>query len=60
VDEAAEQLGRVNADYRAHSRAARDVAERVFDYRIVLPQLVRTALGERRPSADVMPSGFRR
>jgi hypothetical protein len=47
VDEAADRLECVNADYPAHARAAREIAERVFNYRVVLPRLLDAALGER-------------
>jgi hypothetical protein len=46
VDEAADCIGQVNADYLAHRRAAREVAGRVFDYRAVLPRLLDIAAGE--------------
>jgi hypothetical protein len=47
AEEAADALGRVNAEYPAHRRAAREMAERVFDYRVVLPRLLESALGRR-------------
>jgi hypothetical protein len=43
--EAAECIARVNADYAAHRRAAREVARAVFDHAVVLPRLLETALG---------------
>ncbi len=45
VDEAADSIARMNADYPAHCRAASDIAERVFSHDVVLPRLVETALG---------------
>jgi hypothetical protein len=42
-DGAVDCLDRLNADYAAHRRAAREVAERLFDYRVVLPRLLQRA-----------------
>jgi hypothetical protein len=39
-EEACDCLEQVNADYAAHRRAAHEIAERVFDYRVVLPALL--------------------
>jgi hypothetical protein len=47
VEEAADRLDRVNAEYDLHSRAARDIAERVFGHDVVLPNLLDAALGGR-------------
>jgi hypothetical protein len=47
VEEAVDCLERVDADYAAHRRAAHALAERHFDYRVVLPRLVEIALGDR-------------
>jgi hypothetical protein len=57
IDEAADQLERVNADYPAHGRAARDLAERVFDYRVVLPRLLEAALGAAGTERRFVPAG---
>jgi hypothetical protein len=40
LEEAAVCLERINADYAAHSRAARKIADATFDYRVVLPGLL--------------------
>jgi hypothetical protein len=45
VAEAANCIERVNADYLAHRKAAREIADRAFDYRVVLPRLLKRALG---------------
>jgi hypothetical protein len=47
VDEAADCIARLNADYAGHRRAAREIAGQVFDYRVVLPKLLDTALNGR-------------
>lgn len=44
VEEAAAALERVSADYDDHRRAARELAERVFSYQVVLPRLLEVAL----------------
>jgi hypothetical protein len=44
IDEAVECIERVNDAYPDHCRAAREVATRFFDYRMVLPRLLETAL----------------
>ena len=44
VEEAAECIETVNSAYEAHSHAAREIAEEVFSYRVVLPKLVDAAL----------------
>jgi hypothetical protein len=44
VDEAADHLERVNAEYDAHRRAALEVAARMFAHDVVLPRLVDAAL----------------
>jgi hypothetical protein len=44
LDEAAESVAAVTADYRAHCRAARELAHDVFGYRVVLPSLLDTAM----------------
>lgn len=44
LDEAAERIERLDADYERHARGARDVAARAFDYRVVLPRLVERSL----------------
>ena len=48
-EEAAASVRRVNADYAAHCRAAREIAEQVFSYRRVLPELLAVALDARPP-----------
>ena len=45
VNEAADRLERVNADYDVHSRAARETAKTVFAHDVVLPRLLDRALG---------------
>jgi hypothetical protein len=40
LDEAVEGVERINADYSAHCRAAREIAEAYLDYRKVLPKLL--------------------
>ena len=47
LDEAAQCLEQARADYPAHCRAARETAERVFSYRVVLPRLLSAVAGER-------------
>jgi hypothetical protein len=44
LQEAADCLQKVNADYEAHRRAAREIAEEMFNYRVVLPRLLDVAL----------------
>jgi hypothetical protein len=44
-EEAAEALESVAADYAKHCRAAREIAEALFDSRSVLPRLLDAALG---------------
>ncbi len=49
LDEAAEALAAIDADYAKHSRAARELAEAFFDAHAVLPPLLDAALaGTRR------------
>ncbi len=45
LDEAAEALATVAADYEKQCRAAREIAEAYFDARVVLPPLLDAALG---------------
>jgi hypothetical protein len=45
--EAADCLERAARDYPAHCAAARELADRFFDYRVVLPRLLDAALGGR-------------
>lgn len=40
TDEIVEAVTRINADYAAHSRRAREIAEEFFDYRQVLPPML--------------------
>lgn len=40
MEEAVEGVERINRDYRAHCRAAREIAEGYLDYRKVLPKLL--------------------
>lgn len=47
VEEAADNLERVNVEYQAHRHAAREVAERYFGYRTVLPTLLDRALAKK-------------
>src|SRR5262249_32146053 len=44
ADEALDCIAKVNADYDGHRLAARDIAERFFDHRVVLPRLLDAAL----------------
>ena len=44
VDEAAECIEKINSDYDAHGLKAREIAEEVFSYKVVLPRLVDIAL----------------
>jgi hypothetical protein len=55
VDEAADCIARVNADYAGHRRAAREIAHEVFDYRVVLPRLLDVALGGSRSERSSGP-----
>lgn len=43
LKEAVDCIERVNADYLAHCLAARELAERFFSYKVVLPRLLETA-----------------
>jgi hypothetical protein len=45
VDEAADRIERVNAEYPAHRGAAREIAARTFGHTVVLPRLLEAALG---------------
>jgi hypothetical protein len=45
VEEAAQAIERVNGDYVAQRKAARELAEGVFSYKVVLPKLLEVALG---------------
>lgn len=45
LEQAAEALESVGADYEKHCRAAREIAEAQFDSRLVLPRLLDAALG---------------
>jgi hypothetical protein len=54
VEEAADCIERVNADYLAHCASARDLAEDILSYRVVLPRLLDAALAE---STASPPSG---
>jgi hypothetical protein len=47
-EEAAECIERVNAEYMAHCRAAREIADRKFSYRVVLPYLLEAVSHVRR------------
>jgi hypothetical protein len=44
VDEAVSGIERINADYPRHAKAAHDIARQHFDARLVLEQLIATAL----------------
>src|SRR6185295_808582 len=44
-EQAAAALSAVNADYERHSRAARRLAEEIFDAKKILPDLLARALG---------------
>jgi glycosyltransferase involved in cell wall biosynthesis len=45
LDEAVEALEAINADYRRHCRAARDIAETHFDSKRVVKTMLDAALG---------------
>ena len=45
LNEAVECIDRVNRDYAAHCRRAREIASGTFGYQVVLPPLVEAALG---------------
>jgi hypothetical protein len=45
LEEAIRCIERVNADYSAHCRAAREIAEQTFNYTKVLPRLVEIGMG---------------
>ena len=47
LDEAVVCIEKVNSNYTAHRRAAREIAERVFSYKVVLPRLVGIATQKR-------------
>jgi hypothetical protein len=53
LQEAADGIDRVNDSYEAHSRAARELAETLFDYRRVLPRLAAIGLEDGLTSASV-------
>ena len=52
MDQAVECLGRVERDYLAHRAAARDLAARFFSHDVVLPRLLRIAMGGRLCGSD--------
>jgi hypothetical protein len=43
-DEAVECIESVNSDYSEHCRAAREIAENFFSYRVVIPEILQTAI----------------
>jgi hypothetical protein len=45
LEEAVNCIEKVNADYSTHRSAAREIAEKVFDYKVVLPRLIDIAVG---------------
>jgi hypothetical protein len=49
LQEAADCIGSVNADYPAHCLAARKLVEQTFSYKVVLPRLLETVLTLNRP-----------
>jgi len=49
LEEAADCIESVNADYPAHCLAAREFAEQTFTYKVVLPRLLETVLTMNRP-----------
>jgi hypothetical protein len=60
VEEAAEALATIDADYERHCRAARAIAEAFFDARLVLSEilnLVETS-GRARPPASASPGNL--
>jgi len=48
LEEAVSCIERVNVEYAAHCHAAREIAEQVFSYKVVLPRLLDIAQGTRR------------
>ena len=44
IEEAADALERVNADYQSHCRTAREIAETHFDSKKVLEEILNTTL----------------
>lgn len=49
LEEAAEGAHAITLDYERHARRARELANEVFDYRRVLPDLLEKAMATRRP-----------
>jgi hypothetical protein len=45
MEEAVESVERINRDYDDHCRAARELAEAVFDYRKILPRMLEDCTG---------------
>jgi len=45
LEEAVSCIEKVNADYLTHRNAAREIAEKVFNYKVVLPRLVEIGTG---------------
>lgn len=56
IDEARDCLERVNVAYDAHAQAAREIAERVFSDRVVLPRLLDAALVDSRRRIPAAPA----
>ncbi|MBW4459958.1 MAG: hypothetical protein KME47_06915 [Nodosilinea sp. WJT8-NPBG4] len=46
LEEAVERIEQVNVDYLDHCAAAKNIAEQVFNYKVVLPRLIEIGLGE--------------
>ena len=46
VEEAADCIERVNAEYSSHCRAAEEIAKRTFSYEVTLPRLLEAALDQ--------------
>jgi hypothetical protein len=44
LQEAVDCIAQVNADYASHCSAARELADQIFSYKVVLPRLLDTAL----------------
>ena len=45
LEEAYDCIENVREDFALHSRSAREIVDRYFDYRIVLPKMLEIALG---------------
>jgi hypothetical protein len=59
ADEAAECLAEVNRNYASHRQAATELALRFFDYKVVLPALLKAAMNEKVSSASTAAAKLR-